>query len=180
MTYTQILSRPVKNLRGFLKDLKMVDPKILTISLNKEERELLLEELGCFISSLGDTKLKTLYMGLRNDISNGEVTYENIQFLENLLELTLQSGHVRRQQSPQAEKSFQRIFYATPRGAAVKKTITETNKALSSLKGQELDTVSFAPRTPGSYRLVIDTKSCKIDLEITNQGLLVKSVEIGI
>ena len=67
-----------------MKDLKMVDPKILTISLNKGERELLLEELGCFISSLGDTKLKTSYMGLQNDISNGEVTYDNILFKQQI------------------------------------------------------------------------------------------------
>ena len=58
--------------------------------------------------------------------------------------------------------------------------MSETNEALASLKGQVLDTVSFTPNTPGAYRLLIDTEACRVDLEITRQGVSVKGVEIGI
>ncbi len=148
--------------------------------LDEQERELLLEALDAFISSVADTESKLPYLALRRDIEEGGVSPENIPCLENLLELTLQSGRARRHQSPQAEKRLLRLFHGTPRGGAVKQAVRETNEALASLKGQVLDTVSFTPNTPGTYRLLIDTDACRIDLEITRQGVSVKGVEIGI
>ena len=148
--------------------------------LDDQERELLLDELDAFTSSLADAESKIPYLNLRRDIEKGGVAPEHIPCLENILELTLQSGRARRRQSPQAEKRLQRLFNGTPRGDAVKRAVSETNEALASLKGQVLDTVSFTPKTPGTYRLLIDTEACRVDLEITRQGVSVKGVEIGI
>ncbi len=148
--------------------------------LDDQERELLLEELDAFTSSLADSESKTPYLALRRDIEVGGVSSENVPCLENILELTLQSGRARRRQSPQAEKRLLRLFNNTPRGGAVKRAVSETNEALASLKGQILDTVSFTPNTPGNYRLLIDTEACRVDLEITRQGVSIKGVEIGI
>lgn len=148
--------------------------------LDEQDRELLLEELDGFTASLPDEDSKIPYLALRRDIEAGQVSAENIPRLENILELTLQSGRVRRRQSAVAEKRLLRLFNGTPRGAAVKQAVAETNEALASLKGQVLDTVSFAPGTPGTYRLLIDTEACRVDLEITRGGVTVKGVEIGI
>lgn len=148
--------------------------------LDDQERELLLDEVDAFTSTLADAESKIPYFALRQDIEAGGVSPENVPCLENILELTLQSGRARRRQSPQAEKRFLRLFHGTPRGAAVKRAVAETNEALASLKGQVLDTVSFTPNTPGAYRLLIDTEACRVDLEITRQGVSVKGVEIGI
>ena len=148
--------------------------------LDDQERELLLDALDAFTSSLADSESKLPYLALRRDIEEGGVSPENVPCLENLLELTLQSGRARRRQSPQAEKRLLRLFGKTPRGSAVKRAVSETNEALEALKGQVLDTVSFTPNTPGAYRLLIDTEACRVDLEITRQGVSVKGVEIGI
>lgn len=158
----------------------MSDLKTSLTRLDDQERELLLDELDAFTSSLADTETKIPYLALRRDIEAGGVSPENIPSLENLLELTLQSGRVRRRQSPQAEKRFLRLYHGTPRGSAVKRAVSETNEALAALRGQVLDTVSFTPNTPGAYRLLIDTEACRVDLEITRQGVSVKNVEIGI
>ena len=158
----------------------MSDLNTTLTRLDDQERELLLDELDAFTSSLADTETKIPYLALRRDIEAGGVSPENVPCLENLLELTLQSGRARRRQSPQAEKRFLRLFHGTPRGGAVKRAVSETNEALAALKGQVLDTVSFTPNTPGAYRLLIDTEACRVDLEITRQGVSVKNVEIGI
>ena len=147
---------------------------------DEQDRELLLEELDGFTASLSDEDARIPYLALRRDIEAGQVSTENVPRLENILELTLQSGRARRRQSAVAEKRLLRLFNGTPRGAAVKRAVAETNEALASLKGQVLDTVSFAPGTPGAYRLLIDTEACRVDLEITRQGVSVKNVEIGI
>ena len=147
---------------------------------DEQDRELLLEELDGFTASLPDEDARIPYLALRRDIETGQVSPENVPSLENILELTLQSGRVRRRQSAVAEKRLLRLFNGTPRGAAVKQAVAETNEALASLKGQVLDTVAFAPGTPGAYRLLIDTEACRVDLEITRQGVSVKNVEIGI
>ena len=148
--------------------------------LDDQERELLLDEVDAFTSTLADAESKIPYFTLRQDIEKGGVSPENVPYLENILELTLQSGRARRRQSPQAEKRLLRLFHGTPRGAAIKRAVAETNEALEALKGQVLDTVSFTPNTPGAYRLLIDTEACRVDLEITRQGVSVKGVEIGI
>lgn len=148
--------------------------------LDDQERELLLDEVDAFTTTLADAESKIPYFALRQDIEAGGVSPGNVPYLENILELTLQSGRARRRQSPQAEKRLLRLFHGTPRGAAVKRAVAETNEALEALKGQVLDTVSFTPNTPGAYRLLIDTESCRVDLEITRQGVSVKGVEIGI
>lgn len=148
--------------------------------LAEQDRELLLEELDGFAASLPDEDARFPYLALRRDIEAGQVSPENVSSLENILELTLQSGRVRRRGSAVAEKRLLRLFNATPRGAAVKQAVAETNEALAALKGQVLNTVSFAPGTPGTYRLLIDTEACRVDLEITRQGVSVKNVEIGI
>ncbi len=147
---------------------------------DEQDRELLLEELDGFTASLPDEDSRTPYLALRRDIETGQVTPENVPSLENILELTLQSGRARRRLSAVGEKRLLRLFNGTPRGAAVKQAVAETNEALASLKGQVLDTVSFTPGTPGTYRLLIDTEACRVDLEITRQGVSVKGVEIGI
>ena len=147
---------------------------------DEQDRELLLEEVDGFTASLPDEDSRISYLALRRDIEMGQVAPENVPSLENVLELTLQSGRVRHRQSAVAEKRFLRLFNGTPRGAAVKRAVAETNEALAALKGQVLDTVSFAPGTPGTYRLLIDTEGCRVNLEITRDGVTVKDVEIGI
>ena len=140
----------------------------------------MLDELDAITDTLANKEAKIPYLALRRDIEKGGISLENVPFLENLLELTLQSGRARRRQGPEAEKRLLRLFNATPRGAAVKRAVAETNEALASLKGQVLDTVSFNPGAPGTYRLLIDTEACRVVLEITRRRVSVKDVEIGI
>ena len=148
--------------------------------LDDDERELLLNELDAFSSSLADAESKIPYIALRRNIEEGKIPLENIIYLENILELTLQSGRVRKLQSPQAEKRLLQLFNCTPRGDAIKRGVIETNKALAALKGRVLNTVSFTPNIPGAYRIRIDTDSCRVDLEINRQGVSVKAIEIDI
>ncbi len=148
--------------------------------IGEQDRALLLEELDGFVANLAEENARIPYLALRRDIEAGQVSPDNIPGLENILELTLQSGRVRRLQSAVAEKRLLRLFNSTPRRAAVRQAVAETNEALASLKGQVLDTVSFAPGIPGSYRVLIDTEACRVNLEITRDGVTVKDVDIGI
>jgi len=143
-------------------------------------RELLLEEIEGFTSTLADEISKAPYLALRRDVEEGSVSPRNTSCLENLLELTLQSGRARHRQSPQAEKRLLRLFQITPLGKSIKGAVSETNEALAALKGQALDTLSFTPGAPGTYRMLIDTEACRMQLDITRHGVTVKDVDIGI
>ena len=89
--------------------------------LDDDERELLLHQLDAFSSSLADAESKIPYIALRRNIEEGKIPLENIIYLENILELTLQSGRVRKLQSPQAEKRLLQLFNSTPSGDAIKR-----------------------------------------------------------
>ena len=148
---------------------------------DEQDRELLLEELDGFTASLPDEKcqdpLPRPAAGHRSRDRFPRKTSPASRTSSNSPSSPAACA-VARARWPR--KRLLRIFNGTPRGAAVKQAVAETNEALGALKGQVLDTVSFAPGTPGAYRLLIDTEACRVDLEITRQGVSVKNVEIGI
>lgn len=156
------------------------DTQTAAISLNPDEQALLLEEVDGFIKSVGRTGEGDAYAALRQAVEAGEVPAHLMTPLETVLVAALQSNRARRIHGPPGEQTLLRLFNRTPRGAAIRAAVQETNRALESLHGQRIDELSFAARTPGNYRLTIDTDRCKLTLDIGSHGIGVENVAVGL
>jgi hypothetical protein len=113
-------------------------------------------------------------------VAAGEVARERLGDLERVLELTLETGRARRMQGADGEKVLLAIFARTPRGAAVKRTTEEANRALEAVLGQVVRALTFSPQGPGTYRLEIATDLCRLTLEIGRRGVTLDSVGVEV
>ena len=150
------------------------------MEIDEPERKVLLQELEALIASLGDSNSKARYVELRDAATAGSVSGHLVTDLEHLLVMSIQSGHVRRRESPQSEQILRRLFSRTPRGKIVNQSVTDTNKALAALREQTIDSCTVTTTAPGAYRMHFDTDRCQITLEFTQDLVTVSGVNIGI
>jgi hypothetical protein len=149
-----------------------------TLALDDLERETLLEEIALFAAPLPDERTRARYEELRQAVEHSEVPSELAGLLETMLDLVLPTGGVRRRHGHEGDQALQRLWQRTPRGAALKHGAQEVNEALSILRGQSLEGVSFSS-TPRGHTLSIDTTQCHLTLVIDRNGVQVERVELG-
>ncbi len=152
----------------------------MALNLEKTVQELVVEELEIFAKSLRDPQLQTRYRTLCQQVERGQVEESLLELLETALEISLQTGRVRRIHGPQAEQTLLRLFHQTPRGSILRKALQDVNRALEALQGHHLQQIVFTPRTPGVYRLVIDTDQCQLTLDIDREGVQIEQVAMGL
>jgi hypothetical protein len=148
------------------------------LQLQAAEREVLAEEAEAFTRTLKDPDARERYARLAEAARQGAVPPALIGSLEAMLELVLQTQRILRLYGPETERVLSDLFYRTPRGAALKRTAREVNRALQTLRGQTLDSLTFSP-TPGGQRLVVETQSCQVALTIDPSGVRIDRLDLG-
>jgi hypothetical protein len=148
------------------------------LSIDAVQREILLEELATLVVSLSDPQTRTPWEELAADVDAGGVEEGQLGRLEQILEMTLQTGRVRRVHGAESEQALLRLFHQTPRGAAARRATEAVNRTLATLGGQTIETMLFTSQGPGVYRLGIETSHCKLTLEIDRHGITVESLEV--
>jgi hypothetical protein len=148
------------------------------VTLDAAQREVLGEELAMLAASLQDPAARAPYEDLAAAVAAGEVDEEHLQRLEGILEMTLQTGRVRRIHGAQSEQALLRLFHQTPRGAGARRATQAVNDALATLAGQSLEGMLFTVQGPGVFRLGISTDLCRLTLEIDRHGVSVESLEV--
>ncbi|HEY4575279.1 MAG TPA: hypothetical protein VIJ26_14980 [Thermoanaerobaculia bacterium] len=148
------------------------------LSIDAVQREILLEELATLVVSLSDPQTRTPWEELAADVDAGGVEEGELGRLEQILEMTLQTGRVRRVHGAESEQALLRLFHQTPRGAASRRATEAVNRTLATLGGQTIETMLFTTQGPGVYRLGIETSHCKLTLEIDRHGITVESLEV--
>jgi hypothetical protein len=149
------------------------------LEIDPLQRELLVEEAGAFRERLKDPEGKARYTELLSAVAADlRVPEHLLGALEDLLELGLQTGRLRRRYTAEGEQALLRLFQRTPRGAAVQEATREANRALEALEGQILRGVSFSARGPGTYGLALETDRGRFTLRIQRDGVWVENVEI--
>ena len=98
--------------------------------------------------------------------------------LEQILEMTLQTGRVRRVHGAESEQSLLRLFHQTSRGSASRRATEAVNRTLATLAGQTIATMLFTSQGHGVYRLGLETDRVKLTLEIDRHGVTVESLEV--
>jgi hypothetical protein len=148
------------------------------LAIDAVQREVLLEELATLVVSLRDAETRTPWERLAAAVDAGDVEDDQLGRLEQILEMTLQTGRVRRVHGADSEQALLRLFHQTPRGAASRRATEAVNRTLSTLAGQTVETLLFTAQGPGVYRLGIATDRCKLTLEIDRHGVTVDSLEV--
>ncbi|MFQ5854328.1 MAG: hypothetical protein ACE5LU_01605 [Anaerolineae bacterium] len=152
----------------------------MALTIGEVEREVLCEELEVFAESVRDTEARTRYTALRQAVGAGQVDEPLIEPLEQVLEIVLHTGRVRRIHGPQTEQALLRLFHQTGRGSTICAATQAANRSLAALKGQVIHEMAFTARTPGDYRLVIDTDRCRLTLEIDREGVWLENAAVGL
>src|ERR1041384_1730749 len=111
----------------------------LTVRIEESAREALAVEAAALSDALSDPVSRASYGDLSRALGSGEVDEALLPPLEQLLELTLRTGRVRKLHGPMAEAAAVRVYQATPGGRAIGKALAEVNAALGALQGRALD-----------------------------------------
>ncbi len=151
----------------------------MTITLKDGERDLVLDILDAFIASLHDPAAREMYAAVREEVARGEVKGPAVDALARVLEIALQTGHVRRQHDAHAEKALVRVFHRTPQGEALVAMTQKVNQALQALVGRSLQAISLTPGVPGEYRLTLSADGAQLVVRFGPQGVQVDSMAVG-
>ena len=154
------------------------DVDTAALAIDPVQREVLLEELAMLVVSLRDAETRAPWEELAWAVDEGAVGEDLLGRLEQILEMTLQTGRVRRVHGAESEQALLRLFHQTPQGAASRRATEAVNRTLASLAGQTIETLLFTTQGPGVYRLGLETDRVKLTLEIDRHGVTVESLEV--
>jgi hypothetical protein len=152
--------------------------EVAAVAIDAVQREILLEELATLVVSLRDAETRAPWEALAGAVDDGAVEEDLLGRLEQILEMTLQTGRVRRVHGADSEQTLLRLFHQTPRGAASRRATEAVNRTLATLAGQTIETLLFTSQGPGVYRLGVETDRVKLTLEIDRHGVTVESLEV--
>lgn len=147
--------------------------------LAEDERELLMAEVGQAVEQVRTPETRAAFGELLSAVDRGEVPDDLMEPLQNLLEVGLESGRIRRIHRAPGETAARRVYGRTPRGAALSAAADEVNQGLRALVGQTIEEVSISPNGPGSYSLSIATDQGRLLLRLERQSVRLQSLEVG-
>jgi hypothetical protein len=142
------------------------------VKLEPAEAEVLAADATAFAGALADPNARARYVRLAAAAAAAEVPEELVPAVETMLELLFDKGR------PSNRAVLQAIFAKTPRGRQQTVAAREVNKALRTLRGQQLENLRLTAG-PSRHTLVLETDRCKLTLELDSAGARVASLETG-
>ena len=141
----------------------------MSVTLQGEAREVALAEAQAVLAAGGAAA------ALVAEIDEGEVVDE-LDRLEQILELGLQSGRIRALYGPGGEQAALALFRRLPQGRELSDSTRDLNDALAALEGRELDRVSLHSVGPGEYGLSISAEGFEIGLRLGRNGARITTI----
>ncbi len=121
------------------------------LAIDPGQREVLLEELAMLVVSLRDVETRAPWEELALGVDEGAVGEELLGRLEQILEMTLQTGRVRRVHGAESEQALLRLFHQTPLGAASRRATEAVNRTLRDARRADASRRCCSPaRAPAS------------------------------
>jgi hypothetical protein len=155
---------------------KLAEP----VTLDTLQHDILVPQIQAFLDATTDPQAREVYLALKSAIDKLEVPAELQLRLGAIVEVALTSGRVRRLFGPGAELSLNSLFMKLPRGREVAQSLAELNKALATLKGQTVEQMSAAQRSPGAYALTLKTSGGQLVIRFEQAGVRVESLEVDL
>jgi hypothetical protein len=141
------------------------------MTVTGEAREVALAEAQAVVAAGGSAH------ELVAEIDEGEVV-EEVERLEQILELGLQSGRIRALYGPGGEQAALSLYRRLPRGAELAESAREVSGALSALAGRELSAVDLRAVGPGSFTLSLTAGELELSVRLDRQGARLQSVGV--
>jgi hypothetical protein len=136
-----------------------------------EAREVALAEAQAVVAAGGSAH------GLVAEIDEGSVV-EEVETLERILELGLQTGRIRALYGPGGEQAALRLYRKLPHGAEVAASVDAVNDALRALAGRELESVQVRAIGPGAFALTAQAGGAELSIHLDRQGARLSSVGV--
>lgn len=149
------------------------------MKLSEDERELLLAEVAQALDQVRSPEMKGAYGELLTAVDQGEIAEDLQEPLQNLLEIGLESGRIRKIHTAHGEMAALRVFNRTPRGRALAASASEVNEALKALEGQVLEEISVSVSGPGAFSFSVGTDQGRLLIRVNRHGVRIQSVEVG-
>ena len=111
------------------------------------------------------------------EIDEGSVV-EEIETLERILELGLQTGRIRALYGPGGEQAVLRLYRKLPRGPRPPRPCEAVNEALRALAGRELESVQLRAVGPGAFSLTIQAGGAEVGVHLDRNGARVAGVGV--
>ena len=142
------------------------------LKLEPAEADVLAADAAAFARAIPDPSARPRFEQLAAAAVDGEVPENLIASLEMMLELLFDKGR------PSNRAVLEAVFAKTPRGRQQSAAARAVNKALHTLRGQQLANVRLTTG-PSRHTLVLETDRCKLTLELDSAGARVASLETG-
>ena len=148
------------------------------VDLEEFEQELVLSDLDALLPTL-DGARHDRFSQLRDAVDLGRVPVPLVPALESVLELTLQTARARARHHADGERALTDLYRRTTAGRQLAAHLGQVNKALKSLQGQTIESVSVRMRTVGHFTIAVQTDRSSITLSARPDAVNVESVGVG-
>jgi hypothetical protein len=150
------------------------------VTIGGEARDVALAEVQTVHSLARDETMRERLTGLVAAVGDGEVADgDEAELLESVLELGLQTGRIRAYYGPGGEQAALTTLRRLPRGRTRTDSAREVTKALRTLQGSRLGSVSIAAVAPGAFTLTIDADGVDVSVRLDSSGARLTSVGAG-
>jgi hypothetical protein len=143
----------------------------VNVAVAGEAREVALAEAQAVVAAGGSAH------ELVAEIDEGSVV-EEIETLERILELGLQTGRIRALYGPGGEQAALRLYRKLPQGTQAAATVEAVNEALHALSGRELESVQLRAVGPGAFSLTIQAGGAEVGVHLDRNGARVAGVGV--
>ena len=120
-----------------------------------------------------DASVRARYERLSLAAAAGAVPDDLVAALETMLELLFETGRVSNR------GVLQSIFGRTPRGRSQSAAVRKVNRALETLRGQEVRNVRLSSSGPSQRSLSIETDGCRLVLDFSRGGATITTLEVA-
>jgi hypothetical protein len=144
-----------------------------------EEQEVALAEVEAVRDVVQHGEYRELLDGLAEALENGEaVAGRQIDELDRVLALALQSGRMRALYGPSGEQAALRAYRRLPGGSELTASAQAVNEALAALRGRPLESVSLTAVGPGAFSLTLAAGGAELSVRLDRQGVRLASVGV--
>lgn len=148
------------------------------VALRGEERELALAEVDAVRAAVQDEGYRERLDALREAIEDDEsVGPDDLDELDRLVTIALQSGRVRALYGPGGEQALLRLYRRLPGGIELARSAAAVGEALTGLQGRTLESVSLTAVGPGAFGLTVAAGGVQLKVHLDRQGARLASVE---
>jgi hypothetical protein len=119
------------------------------------------------------------YLALQDAVLTGRVGGADLDVLQQVCVLALQTGQARRLGLAEVETLVSNVYRRTPDGRARTRQLRDVNDALAQLSGQQLRSATLNSTRPGRYTLTLHVSGFGLTVVLTADGLEVQSLAAG-